>query len=64
MPAAGLMAVRAGDAASHLALVEVIDDLLVQLVLQLALSGRVVAVSLGQVGRTRLLRPLGGVEQS
>lgn len=46
------------DCASHLALVEVIDDLLVQLVLQLALRGGLVAVPLGQVGGARLVRPL------
>lgn len=43
---------------SYLALVEVIDNLLVELVLQLSLSGGLVAVSLGQVGRTRLVWPL------
>lgn len=40
---------------SYLALVEVIDNLLVKLVLQLSLSGGLVAISLGQVGRTRLV---------
>lgn len=47
--------------AVHLALVEVIDNLLVELVLQLALGGGLVAVALGQVGGARLVRPLGGV---
>lgn len=42
----------------YLALVEVIDDLLVQLVFELTLSGRLVSVSLRQVGGTRIFRPL------
>lgn len=46
------------ESASHLALVEVVDDLLVQLVLQLALRRRLVAVPLGQVSGTLLVRPL------
>lgn len=46
------------DAASHLALVKVVDDLLVQLVLQLDLRRGLVAVPLGQVGGARLVRPL------
>lgn len=40
---------------SHLALVEVVDDLLVQLVLQLALRRGLVAVPLGQVGGALLV---------
>lgn len=43
---------------SYLALVEVIDNLLVELVLKLSLSGGLVAVSLGQVGCTLLVGPL------
>lgn len=43
---------------SYLALVKVIDNLLVELVLELPLSGGLVAVSLGQVGRALLVRPL------
>lgn len=43
---------------SNLALVEVIDNLLVELVLKLPLSGGLVAVSLGQVGCTLLVWPL------
>lgn len=42
----------------YLSLVEVIDDLLVQLVFELTLSGRLVTVSLRQVGGTGLFRPL------
>lgn len=40
---------------SHLALVEVIDNLLVELILELSLRGGMVAVSLGQVGCTWLV---------
>lgn len=42
----------------YLALVEVIDNLLVQLVFELTLSGRLVSISLRQVGGTCLFRPL------
>ncbi len=40
---------------AYLALVEVIDNLLVELVLKLSLSGGLVAVSLVQVGCTLLV---------
>ena len=43
---------------SHLALVKVVDNLLVELILKLSLSGGLVAVSLGQVGCTLLVGPL------
>lgn len=42
----------------YLALVEVVNNLLVELVLELSLSVGLVAVSLGQVGCTCLIRPL------
>lgn len=43
---------------SYLAFVEVVDDLLVELLLQLPLCGRLVPVPLREVGRTHVLRPL------
>lgn len=43
---------------SYLALVEVIDNLLVELILELSLSGGLVAVSLGKVGCALLVWPL------
>lgn len=42
----------------YLAFVEVVDDLLVELLLQLPLCGRLVPVPLREVGRTHVLRPL------
>lgn len=43
---------------SYLALVEVINNLLVELVLELSLCGGLVTISLCQVGCTWLVRPL------
>lgn len=50
-----LLRARMCACVAYLALVEVIDNLLVELVLKLSLCGGLVAVSLGQVGSTLLV---------